>query len=261
MWLRILGILLLFLIAGSFLVLLRKNSALQEEVTALESRLASLQVTSPTPPKTIETPPDLDPSEKLELMRLRGEVTLLRRQVRELTAIRGATQSDPASEHSFAPPIPVEQWARVGAATPQDAAQTLLNYLYLLNTSTNESEIHTNHPPRLGSYFPGHNSEQFTNTAALAATLLDRPRDIVSFQTGPAQPGEINFADYLPFMKVPVRINYADGTSSTQTINMESQTSIRNGQAYRIGSWSPRIRFEIADGKPQASFDLKIPPR
>ena len=250
---RILAILLLLLIAGSFLVLLRKNSALQEEIAALELRLASSQVTSPKPPKTIETPPDLDQSEKLELMRLRGEVTLLRQQVQELSAERDATQSA-SVQQSFASPIPVEQWSRVGAATPQYAAQTLLNYLYLLNTSTNEAEVHTNQPPRVGYYFPGHNSEQFTNTSALIATLLDRPGDIVSFQTGPAQPGEIDSSGYLPFMKLPVRINYADGTSSTHTINMESQTRIRNGQYDRIGGWSPRITLKIVNGKAQASF-------
>ena len=255
---RIFAILITLLVGAAFLIILGKNRALRREIAVLEIRLAGSngeagsKVRMPT-----EDPAQLGRSEKLELMRLRAEVTQLRSEMRQLSAERATTQTDSSLER-FSPPIPVEKWVRAGAATPEDAAQSLVNYLFKLNTSTNEIEIVTNHPPSLSSFYPQANREAFTNATALTASLLERADEIVSLQMGRARPGvgipgENDF-DRMVYSEVPIRINYADGTSSTQHITLRAGTTFENGQINPAGSWSPRIKFEMIGEEPRVSF-------
>ena len=62
-----------------------------------------------------------------ELMRLRGEVGILRRQTNELRMLRTAHNEDPltAASPSEAAAIPKESWAFVGYTTPETALQSV----------------------------------------------------------------------------------------------------------------------------------------
>ena len=96
--------------------------------------------------------------------------------------------------------------------------------------------------------------KQVTKTLALTAGLLERAGDVVSFQTGLAESGEIPPEAHVPAMEVPVRIHYADGSARTHRITFKAGTTVENGQLNRTGSWSPQIRIEVVNGVPQASF-------
>ena len=91
-------------------------AALQKQTDTFSNQLARLQEAQ-----------RLSKAQLAELMRLRGEVALLRRDSRELAALR-AEQAKAAMPEAAAlnPFLPAAAWANVGAEDPQGALQTFL---------------------------------------------------------------------------------------------------------------------------------------
>jgi RNA polymerase sigma factor (sigma-70 family) len=85
----------LLAISGGWVRQMRQAGKLREENSALRAQLTELQTAAEKPRKTETNAPPIDPTEHRELLRLRGEVGLLKK---ELATARGNISTPKASE-------------------------------------------------------------------------------------------------------------------------------------------------------------------
>ena len=205
-------------VAGAGLVVWQHQRVerLSAENTRLNLQLSERQK-RPEGTATAAEPPPLASADFRELLRLRGEITLLRRQAIEKQASSNVTPSGAVQKALAGKLLPRESLADLGTATPESAAETF--FWGLLRYRSYDPMF----PPGLGSIARDGDLENASlfnqNIGPLLLGDLDR---IVSVQLGSASVAPYNTR------LVPFSVVRDDGTSN------HGQVTLTEG----LGGWA-----------------------
>jgi len=245
------AVVLFLCIAVLFLV--RANRALRSEILSLRTsppasatNLEPEIIIRPPAPASIQTPADREM--KLELMRLRSEVTMLRQLSNQPSASSFSLGYEDKRDR-FNLPIAKERWKNVGNATPHQAAQTLFWYL---NEAWNgaDPKVLDQSAPYLITYHTTENLEDYPNLPKdLFMLVWDHAHRISSISIGSgAESGVHERGD----MVLSVLSKSLDGSTYEQAINF---TPVYTASRTRHPiAWSARIYIRVQHGFLRAAF-------
>ena len=124
----------------------QSNARLRAELAARDNGIVRLQAGTKQAVSEAVDPDELATlrNEHTELLRLRGEIGLMRQQDRERRALQAENQPKhtPAAPKGSGEFVAADSWANVGAETPQNAFQSFMAVLKAGDPTRIESAIH-----------------------------------------------------------------------------------------------------------------------
>lgn len=222
--------LFLLLFAG-WLVIVSNVRSLRGEVESLRLDLETFTLGETSRnPGSLEAEPSL--GEKLELARLRAEISSLRVQRDELLA----KKNEPGFDlNEFSAPIPAESWAFVGNSTPETCLQTLFGVLDQISQGASQDQLLGGLEYPIVRIRSSRNLPEGVSILTEAAhSLFGDLGQVISYQIGYHSESEGSVKTLL------VRLNYANGTAQTKKLDFS-----RDLLAGEHGGWMIDLLVQV----------------